>query len=93
MYVVHCTDKPDCVELRKANREAHLAYMRRFADRIVIAGPMLAEDGTMVGSTLVLDMDDRAEVEAFAAEDPYARAGLFESVVIRRFRKVFPEQA
>jgi hypothetical protein len=32
-----------------------------------------------------------AAAEAFAAADPYAKAGLFESVVIRPFRTVFKD--
>ncbi len=91
MYAIYCTDKPGGAAPRRANREAHLAYVRRIADRVVLAGPLLSDAGEMVGSLLVLDMESRAEVEAFAADDPYCRAGVFESVVIRPFRQVFPE--
>ena len=28
LYVLVCNDKPDSLELRLANREAHLAYAR-----------------------------------------------------------------
>ena len=34
--------------------------------------------------------DNRAAAEAFVADDPYAKAGLFESVTIRPWRKVYP---
>jgi hypothetical protein len=44
----------------------------------------------MTGSVLMLDLADRAAADAFAEGDPYARAGLFESVVIRPWKKVFP---
>jgi uncharacterized protein YciI len=32
----------------------------------------------MAGSILVFETDDKAKVEAFADQDPYALAGLFE---------------
>jgi uncharacterized protein YciI len=35
-------------------------------------------------------MEDISEVENFAKNDPYALAGLFKSVEIRRFIKAFP---
>ncbi len=42
----------------------------------------------MTGSFLLVDMADRAAAEAFAAGDPFAKAGLFEKTEIRRWRKV-----
>ena len=52
---------------------------------------MTSEDGeAMIGSVLIIEAADRAEAEAFAAGDPYAKAGLFESVTIKPFKKVFP---
>jgi uncharacterized protein YciI len=49
--------------------------------------------GNPCGSLLVVEAADRAEAEAFAAADPYAKAGLFESVAIRPFRTVFKDGA
>lgn len=45
----------------------------------------------MVGSLLVMEFADRKVAEGFAANDPYAKAGLFRSVTITPFRKVFPQ--
>jgi uncharacterized protein YciI len=39
----------------------------------------------------VVEFGTRAELERFSAEDPYVKAGLFQSVTVRPFRKVFPE--
>lgn len=86
LYVLHCVDKPNALDLRMANREAHLAYVGARRDKVKLAGPMLDEDGNMAGSMLILDVADRAEAEAFAADDPYNQAGLFERVDIKRFR-------
>jgi uncharacterized protein YciI len=45
----------------------------------------------MVGSLLVMEFADKQAAEDFAANDPYAKAGLFQSVAITPFRKVFPQ--
>jgi hypothetical protein len=37
----------------------------------------------------VYDSEDRGEVEDFVANDPFTKAGLFESVTISRCRKAF----
>jgi uncharacterized protein YciI len=44
----------------------------------------------MCGSVIILDVADLAAAEAFAAGDPYAKAGLFASVTIDRWNKVLP---
>ena len=37
----------------------------------------------------VVDLDSRAEAEAFIAADPFSEAELFERVVITRMRKAY----
>lgn len=91
LYVITCVDKPNSLNLRLANREAHLDYARKWRDRMLVGGPLLSDDGeTMVGSMLILDVDDRLQVDEFIANDPYGKAGLFESVAVRRYKKVLP---
>jgi uncharacterized protein YciI len=86
-YVLYCKDAPGKLEVRKANREAHLAYGAA-TGVILFGGPLLDEAGQMIGSLLVLDVATRAEAETFAAADPYALAGLFQSVEITAWKKV-----
>ena len=91
MYAVYCIDKQGGLQLRLNNRAAHLAYLENFRDKIVLVGPLMTEDRqSMIGSLLVMDFKDRAELDAFLAEDPYAKAGVFESVDVHPFRKVLP---
>jgi uncharacterized protein YciI len=91
LFSFYCLDKAGAGETRLANRAAHLAFAETLGGRLVFGGPLLSGDGSaMVGSLLVIECADRAEAEALAAADPYARAGLFESVTIRPVRQVFP---
>ncbi|WP_339947728.1 YciI family protein [uncultured Albimonas sp.] len=83
-HIVICRDKPGALDLRLATREAHLAYIAE-TGAAAFGGPMLGDDGKPCGSILMLRTDDRAEAEAWAAADPYAQAGLFESVEIKGF--------
>lgn len=90
-FAILCFDKPGHGHVRQENRSAHLAYLDEHKASLVLAGPMLTDDGEgMAGSLLIMEFADKAAAEAFAAGDPYARAGLFESVTIRPFRKVLP---
>lgn len=92
LFMFHCVDKAGAAEVRGANRAAHLEYLEANADRLFVAGPLLSDDGAgMVGSLLLVECADRAAAEAFAAADPYAKAGLFERVEIRPWRRVYPK--
>ncbi|MCS6931865.1 MAG: YciI family protein [Acetobacteraceae bacterium] len=93
LFAITCTDKPGAAALRAATRPAHIAHLSAHAGRILLGGPLLSPEGQAVGSLLVIEAADRAEAEAFAAADPYAKAGLFESVTIRPFRTVFRDGA
>ena len=42
--------------------------------------------GETCGSLLIVEAADRAEAERITANDPYAKAGLFESTTIRSYR-------
>ena len=80
-------DKPDHLATRLENRAAHLAYVEQ-TGVVAQAGPLLDQDGNMVGSLIILDVDDMAAGEAWAASDPYAKAGLFEAVELITWKKV-----
>ena len=90
-FVLVCTDKPQSLPIRAATREAHVAYLATYAEKLLEAGPMLDPDGRACGSLLMIEVEDAAAAAGFAEADPYAKAGLFESVVIRPYRSVFKD--
>ena len=85
LFAVMCTDKENHLETRKANRDAHLAYLKETG--VAQAGPFLDADGNMCGSLLILDVADLAAAQDWAANDPYAKAGLFQSVPIQHWNR------
>lgn len=89
-YAIIATDKPGAAELRASVRPAHLEYLKSQVSLLLAAGAFVDDDGTGgSGSLLIVDTDDRAVAERFCAEDPYSKAGLFEKVVVTRWRKAF----
>lgn len=91
IFAIVCTDKPNQKDARAANREAHFAHLKAHKAHIIEAGPLQAEDRShSVGSLLIVDFEDRIAAESFATNDPFNQAGIFESVVIRPYKKVLP---
>lgn len=85
-FALICRDKPGALAIRMENRAAHLAYIEE-TGAVFLGGPLL-ENGQMAGSLLVLDLADLDAAQAWAANDPYAKAGLFDSVTVNEWKKV-----
>ena len=94
IYVLRLLDKPDAAALRQRVRPEHKAYLGAVADRIAFAGPLTHDDGvTMVGSLLAIDFDSRDAAQAWLADEPFTRAGLYAGVEIHAFVNLWPQQA
>ena len=89
LFVISCHDKEGHGQLRQDNRGAHLEHLKAHGSQVVAAGPYLSDDGgSVLGSMLVVDFENRTAAQAFADADPYAKAGLFDSVEITAWKKV-----
>ena len=94
LFAITGTDGPDGLAKRPSVRPRHLEHLRPIsqAGRVVVAGPLFADDGkTPRGSLIVLEAASLEEARALAARDPYVVEGVFASVDVRPFAKVFPE--
>ena len=91
LYAFICTDKPgEGLALRQQNREDHLAWLATLGDQMKSAGPFMNEEGTEPrGSLVIIEADSLDAARAVAAADPYAKAGVFESVDIRPWKWLF----
>ncbi len=92
-FTIVCQDKKDSLALRLETREKHLAHIANANVKVLLAGPHLDEDEKPAGSLIIIDAEDMTAAEKFAAEDPYAKAGLFARVDITPFKIVTGELA
>ena len=98
LYAILCEDLPGALERRLGARAAHLERLKALqeAGRLVLAGPHPAIDAAdpgpagFSGSLIVAEFASREAAIAWAAEDPYAAAGVYARVVVKPFRKVLP---
>lgn len=86
LFAVICRDKPGALQTRVDTREAHLGWLKS-SDKLRMAGPLIVE-GEMRGSLIVIETETLADAQAWAADDPYKAAGLFDSVEIIEWKKV-----
>lgn len=84
-FILLCQDKKASLELRKATRAAHLDYVAKSENPVLLAGPLLDDEGNPEGSLLIISAKDKKIARRFADNDPYALAGLFARVEIRPY--------
>ena len=85
-YVILSKDKPDAFDLRAETRPAHLDYLKTQDAILLAAGPFLDDQDRMIGSLFIVDVADEAAAKAFADGDPFAKAGVFASTKVRKWR-------
>ncbi len=98
-YAIVARDREGSLDARRAARPGHLARLeqRQEAGRLLIAGPLPAIDSPdpgpagFTGSLVVAEFASLEEAQAWAAEDPYMEAGVYEQVDVFPFLKVLPK--
>jgi len=78
-------------EPRRRHRAAHLEFIADNQTPVIYAGPLI-EDGRMVGSLFVFEVEDRAALGAHLARDPYFAEGIFEAVEVYESKWMVPER-
>ena len=89
LFAIHALDKPDALPRRLANYDAHKAFLSdtsAYGVRIVMSGPLVADDGErMIGSLFVVEAETREAAERFNRADPFHAADIWERVTITAF--------
>ncbi|MER9439012.1 YciI-like protein [Mesorhizobium sp. M0618] len=95
LFAVICKDKPGSLQVRLDTRPEHIAFLEGLNGdkKLAFAGPFLDAEGKPNGSLVVVEASDLAGAQALSAADPYAKAGLFESVEIRPWNWTFNQPA
>ncbi|AGJ85494.1 hypothetical protein WP3W18E01_20830 [Raoultella ornithinolytica] len=97
LYVIYAEDIADSLEKRLSVRPAHLARLQLLQDegRLLTAGPMPAVDSNepgaagFTGSTVIAEFESLEVAKAWANDDPYIAAGVYQNVSVKPYKKVF----
>lgn len=90
-FILYCLDKPDRAAMRSTLRVPHLSFVATRQQAFRYGGPLLDDAGLPRGSLMILDLPDRAALDAHMQSDPFFGADLFASVTIWASRQVVPE--
>ena len=97
LYAIMAEDVANSLEKRLETRPAHLERLNALQDegRLIIAGPHPAIDSEdpgeagFSGSLIVADFESLNDAQSWADDDPYNHAGVYSTVTVKPFKKVF----
>jgi len=98
LYAIIAEDVDNSLQDRLAARPKHLERLTALQDqgRLILAGPHPAIDteepgeAGFSGSLIVAEFDRLEDARKWADADPYVAAGVYASVTVKPFKKVFP---
>ena len=89
-YSVTCFDKPGVVDKRNEVHPAHVQYVKDQGKTVHAGGPFQEDDGTPIGALFILDVPDRETAQRWIDLEPFHKAGLYETVLIRQWVQIVP---
>ncbi len=93
LFVMIGWDGPEGAKLRDAHRDNHVTYISKLDAEGLLhcAGPIKNDAGNQsIGVVIIFEASDLAAARAIVDADPYVAGGVFKSVEVQPFRKVFP---
>ncbi|MDF7680792.1 YciI family protein [Enterobacteriaceae bacterium ESL0689] len=96
-YVIYAEDSAHSLEKRLSVRPAHVARLQQLRDegRLLTSGPLPAIDSNepgiagFSGSIIIAEFESLAAAQAWANDDPYFAAGVYQRVSVKPYKKVF----
>jgi uncharacterized protein YciI len=91
-YLVRCYFRAGAAEQRFAVRAAHIEYVIKEVQQLVLAGGLCGEQNQVLGLFLALRCDTLAQAQAFVDDEPYFRNGLFDRVEMEKLLQFVPHE-
>jgi uncharacterized protein YciI len=96
LFIRLCIDKPGTSELREKVKPDHYAYFKPAREpgakvRMAQGGPLCKSDtdNTGIASFMVLEADTLEDAVNFHENDPFTKAGLYETSYVHRWDRHF----
>ena len=87
-FLVKAYDGAGKLDKRMEVRPRHLEGMAALGKHVICAGGLLDEEGKMKGSALIMEFEDRNELEAYLAKEPYVQEHVWELIEVERMNVV-----
>lgn len=98
LYAIISQDVENSLDKRLSVRPAHIARLQELKEqgRLILAGPHPAIDNNdpgpagFTGSLIVAEFESLEAAQIWTDSDPYITAGVYDSVIVKPFKKALP---
>ena len=93
-WMILAWDRPGQAGVRAAHVAAQNDHARALGERLIGYGRIVSDDASVtLATTWFVQLEDRAAAEAFLAEDPLSRAGVYGRTDVRRWSNSYQKRA
>jgi uncharacterized protein YciI len=92
-WAIYCWDRPGVEAARHTLAPDQRRYVERFGDRVIGYGHFVSDDGRRtLGTSFFMQLEDRAAADAFIADEPLCKAGVYGQVEVHRWSNSFQKR-
>ena len=88
-FVITAYDGEGMLDKRMEVRPLHLEGMERLKEHLIAAGGMLDDEGKLKGSVLIMEFQNREELDEYLANEIYVTEHVWEKITVERMNVVY----
>ena len=87
-FIVKAYDGEGMLDKRMEVRPRHLEGIERIKEHVICAGGLLDDEGKMKGSVLIMEYDNREQLDEYLANEPYVQEKVWQNIEVERMNLV-----
>lgn len=87
-FVIRAYNGEGMLNKRMEVRPRHLEGIDKIRDHVICAGGLLDDEGKMKGSVLIMEYENREQLDEYLANEPYVQEHVWEKIEVERMNVV-----
>lgn len=87
-FIIKAYDGEGMLSKRMEVRPRHLENIKKIREHVICAGGLLDDKGKMKGSVLIMEYDNREQLDNYLDNEPYVQEHIWKKIEIERLNVV-----
>ena len=83
-FIIKAYDGEGMLDKRMEIRPRHLEGIERIKEHVICAGGLLDDEGKMKGSVLIMEYENREQLDEYLANEPYVQENVWQKIEVER---------
>ena len=88
-FIIKAYDGANMLDKRMEVRPQHLEGMAALGEHVVCAGGLTDDEGKLKGSALIMEFQNRKELDEYLANEIYVKEHVWEKITVERMNVVY----